>query len=231
VLAPLAKPNHSPLNPHPTPPTQPPNPNPNPTNPNPQAELRSVSSLLATRCAAYKVLYEQLVRNVGSEGSGSRGADAPVLIFNTNSNTVDASPVTHNTNQADAQSRAKAINQGLGAAALAAAALALGIIVKMLGRRGGGGRGGGEGGRSLQTSASKLPKGKNGREMALVSALAACGDELRQADKNESLLHDDWRIGRAIRLAWPPAPEPPGYKNLSPNACDVTGVLQDLYGR
>jgi len=178
------------------------------------------------------VLYEQLVRHVGTEGSGRGSSDAPVLIFNTNTNTVDASPVTTNTNQADACSKAKALNQSQGLAIAAVAAVALGLVARAMSRRGGGGGGGGGSSRSSHSAAPiKLPRGKNGREMALVSALAACGDELRQAGANESLLHDDWRLGRALRLAWPPAPEPPGYRNLSPNACDVTGVLQDLYGR
>ncbi|KAI8471316.1 MAG: hypothetical protein J3K34DRAFT_417814 [Monoraphidium minutum] len=66
--------------------------------------------------------------------------------------------------------------------------------------------------------------------MALTAALSACGDELRKAGRNESLLQDDWRLGR-LRLAWPPAPVLPGYEPLSTQACEVAGVLRDLYGR
>lgn len=197
--------------------------------PDVEAELRSVSSLLSTRCAAYKVLYEQLVRNVGTEGSGKASA-APCLIFNTNSNSVDASPVTTNTNTAEAESKAKAINAGISAAALAALALGVALVVRTLTRGSGGG---GRQRRGEQQDGSRnlrLPRGRNGREMALVSSLAACGDELRKAGRNEELLHDDWRIGR-VRLAWPPAPEPPGYAPLAKDVCDITGVLQDLYGR
>jgi len=193
-----------------------------------EAELRSVGSLLATRCEAYKVLYEQLVRRVGAEGGGRNGSGggAPCLIFNTNSNRVDACPVTNNFNQAIANAKAKALQAGLGPALVAAAAFGAGLLLRALinGRSGGratvsDGRGG------------RVPLPKGGREMALVSALSVCGDELRKAERNESLLHDDWRIGRTVRIAWPPAPEPPGYAPLVREACDITGVLQGLYGR
>jgi hypothetical protein len=188
----------------------------------PQAELRSVGSLLATRCAAYKVLYEQLVRHVGGEG-GPGARDAPVLIFNTNNNALDASPVTHNTNAAAADAHSKAINAGISAAGLALLALSLGLVVKVLRRNGGGGGGGRDGSRL-----PPRPRGRNGREMRLAAVLSACGDELRKAARNDSALHDDWRLGR-IRLSWPPAPEPPGYAPLAAEACDVTSVLQELY--
>ncbi|KAI8475190.1 MAG: hypothetical protein J3K34DRAFT_487095 [Monoraphidium minutum] len=203
--------------------------------PETEAELRSVGSLLATRCEAYKVLYEQLVAHVGTEGRGGAGGwcGPAALIFNTNSNAVDASPVTTNHNAASAASKAKALNQGIGAAALAAAALGVVLLARALMRGAGGGRSRrGDGG--LERSASprrlRLPAGRNGRELGLVSALSACGDELRKAARNESLLQDDWRLGK-LRLAWPPAPAPAGYAPMSPDVCDVTGVLQELYGR
>lgn len=197
-----------------------------------------MGSLLSTRCEAYKVLYDQIVRHVGSEGRGGGGgggfgASAPCLIFNTNSNTVDASPVTTNTNTATAASKAKALNQGIGAAAIAAAALGAVLLARAV-FRGGGGGGGSRSGSSPSPASSprltRLPRGKNGREMALVSVLSACGDELRKAGRNEALLQDDWRLGR-VRLAWPPAPAPQGYAPLTAEVCDVTGALQELYGR
>ena len=224
--------------------------------PEAEAELRAVAALLATRCEAYKVLYDRLVGAVGPAaaaheagggrggGRGGSGSDAPVLIFNTNTNTVTASPVTHNVNAADARSsaRARLISKraGIGAAAAAAAALAIGLLVRALRNNGGDGNserrprrrcGDGESGGSSEPRRRMLPRGKGGRETALISALAACGDELRKAAANDTLLHDDWRLGRALRLAWPPAPEPPGYAPLAMDACDVTGVLRDLYGR
>ncbi|GBF95478.1 hypothetical protein Rsub_07828 [Raphidocelis subcapitata] len=199
--------------------------------PDSEAELRSVGSLLATRCAAYKVLYEQLVQNIGSGSGTGRGGDAqPVLIFNTNTNAVAASPVTHNTNTADACSKARAVNKGVGAAALGVAGLATALLVRALARRGGGGGGGGGASSSRRgdVPAPRVPRGRGGREMRLVSALSACGDEMRKAARNESLLQDDWRLGR-LRLSWPPAPEPPGFSPIAPGVCDITGILQELY--
>jgi hypothetical protein len=194
--------------------------------PETEAELRSVGSLLSTRCGAYKVLYEQLVRHVGAEGGGSGGdrggGGAPCLIFNTNSNVLTASPVTNNNNSTEADAKAEALNKGIGAAALAAAAVGAALLLRALFGRGGGG-GPALGGR-------RLPRGRNAREMALVSALSACGDELRKAERNDSALHNDWRLGRHIRFAWPPAPEPPGYAPLSAEVCNITGVLQNIYG-
>lgn len=179
-----------------------------------------MGSLLATRCEAYKVLYDQLVRHVGQEGRGGGGGGPPCLIFNTNTNAVDACPVTNNTNGARAEARALAANKGLGAAALAAALVGAALLARaLLGARRG--AGGGE--------LRRAPRGRGGREMALVSALSACGDELRKANKNESLLQDDWRIGR-LRLGWPVSPVPPGYAPLSAEVCDITGTLQGIYG-
>jgi hypothetical protein len=213
-------------------PSGPPPPSPHPSPPPPhtkqKAELRSVGSLLATRCEAYKVLYEQLVRHVGAEGRGGVVSSAPTLIFNTNTNAVDASPVTHNTNATSAEARAEALNKGIGAAGLAAAAIGAVWLLRIVLRHGGGG--GRRSGSSSSSAVSRLPRGKGNREMALVSVLAACGDELRKADRNESVLQDDWRIGR-LRLAWPPQPAPAGYQALRPGVCDVTGALQELYGR
>jgi hypothetical protein len=192
--------------------------------PDTEAEVRAVGGLLATRCAAYKVLYEQLVARVGGEGGGG-GAGAggpPCLIFNTNNNALAASPVTHNTNKTCADARAEAVQKGIGAAALAAVAFGAALLLRVVLKGGGGG--------SRARDGTRLPRGRNAREMALVSALSACGDELRKAERNDSALHNDWRLGRHVRFAWPPTPEPPGYQPLSAQVCDITGVLQDIYG-
>lgn len=197
-----------------------------------------MSSLLATRCEAYKVLYEQLVRHVGTEGRPG-ASSSPTLIFNTNSNTVDASPVTTNTNTTTASSKSKAVNRGVGAAAIAAVALGAVLMMRTLTRSSGGPhssrRGGDRGDRGDREKGGgkkrpALPRGRNGREMLLVSTLSSCGDELRKAARNDALLQDDWRLGK-LRLAWPPAPVPPGYVEMAPDGCDVTGVLQEMYGR
>jgi hypothetical protein len=64
-----------------------------------------------------------------------------------------------------------------------------------------------------------------------VTQLSACGDELRRASRNDELLLDDWRLGRNVRLAWPPGPAlPPGYAPLAQDACDVSALLQEMYG-
>ncbi|KAF6261468.1 hypothetical protein COO60DRAFT_774232 [Scenedesmus sp. NREL 46B-D3] len=101
-----------------------------------QEEVQSVGSLLATRCEAYDLLYDQLVRHVGLEGRGGPST----LVLNHNSaaanpsTTITANPT--NTTTASATSKAKAANKGLGGAALAAAGLAGLLLVRMM--RGGG---------------------------------------------------------------------------------------------
>jgi hypothetical protein len=89
-----------------------------------QEEVQSVGSLLATRCEAYDLLYDQLVRHVGLEGRG--GPSTVVLNHNSaaaNPNTtITANPT--NTTTASSTSKAKAVNKGLGGAAIAAAGLA-----------------------------------------------------------------------------------------------------------
>jgi hypothetical protein len=119
------------------------------------------------------------------------------------------------------------------------------LLVRMM--RGGGGGGGGRGGsrskRGSRSSAAgssslagqqqrlRIPKGKNGRELLLVSQLSACGDEMRRARANDELLKDDWRLGRHVRLAWPPGPAlPVGYSEVAPDACNVSQLLQEMYG-
>jgi hypothetical protein len=211
-----------------------------------------VGSLLATRCAAYDLLYDQLVRHVGLEGRGG-GGGLQTLIVNTNSaaahprTSVSANPVNTNSASASSRTRAKLRVSGLGAAAAAAAAAALGAALLARGlRRGGGGGGGGKrggggggggGGRGRQQqgghaqAALRVPKGRNGRELLLVGQLSGCADELRRASRNEELLRDDWRLGRHVRLSWPPGPPvPPGYEPVAADACNVTQLLQELYG-
>jgi hypothetical protein len=89
-----------------------------------QEEVQSVGSLLATRCEAYDLLYDQLVRHVGLEGRGGPST----VVFNHNSaaanpnTTITANPT--NTTTASSTSKAKAVNKGLGGAAIAAAGLA-----------------------------------------------------------------------------------------------------------
>jgi hypothetical protein len=210
-----------------------------------QEEVQSVGSLLATRCEAYDLLYDQLVRHVGLEGRG--GPSTLVL----NHNSAAANPTTSitanptNTTTASANSKSKVVQKGLGGAAIAAAALAALLLVRTVkGSRGrhsrssrgsGGGGGGGSGGSSSslvqQQRQLRIPKGKNGRELLLVTQLSACGDEIRRARGNEELLKDDWRLGRHVRLAWPPGPPlPPGYQEPGPDACNVSQLLQEMYG-
>lgn len=208
-----------------------------------QEDVQTIGSLLATRCEAYNLLYDQLVRHVGLENRGNS-----TLIVNNNSaaanphTSITANPT--NTTTASANSKSKALNQGMGAAAIAAAGLLGMLVVRAM--RGGGGSGGrgGRGKRSKSDAGSaassslvqqqkqyRIPKGKGGRELVLVSQLSQCGDELRRAQKNDEALKDDWRLGRHVRLAWPPGPtEPPGYEKLSPDACNVTQLLQEMYG-
>jgi hypothetical protein len=89
-----------------------------------QEEVQSVGSLLATRCEAYDLLYDQLVRHVGLEGRGGPST----LVLNHNSaaanpnTTITANPT--NTTTASSTSTAQAVNKGLGGAAIAAAGLA-----------------------------------------------------------------------------------------------------------
>eukprot|EP00775_Hariotina_reticulata_P005784 gene5784-6023_t len=206
-------------------------------------EVQSVGSLLATRCEAYDLLYDQLVRHVGLEGRG--GPSTLVL----NHNSAAANPTTSitanptNTTTASANSKSKVVQKGLGGAAIAAAALAGLLLVRTVkGNRGGArhsrasrGSGGSSGGGSAslvqQQRQLRIPKGKNGRELLLVTQLSACGDEMRMAMKNEELLKDDWRLGRHVRLAWPPGPPlPPGYQEPAPDACNVSQLLQEMYG-
>ncbi|WIA17552.1 hypothetical protein OEZ85_014379 [Tetradesmus obliquus] len=210
-----------------------------------QEEVQSVGSLLATRCEAYDLLYDQLVRHVGLEGRG--GPSTVVLNHNSAAanphTTITANPT--NTTTASSSSKAKAVNKGLGGAAIAAAGLAGLLLVRMMrGGGGGGGRGSSRSKRGSSSSAAagssslagqqqrlRIPKGKNGRELLLVSQLSACGDEMRRAKANEELLKDDWRLGRQVRLAWPPGPPlPPGYAELAPDACNVSQLLQEMYG-
>lgn len=209
----------------------------------PQEDVQTIGSLLATRCEAYNLLYDQLVRHVGLENHGNS-----TFILNHNSaaanpnTSITANPV--NTTTASANSKSKAINQGMGAAAIAAAGL-VGILVLRAMRGGGGGGRGGKGKSSSKGSSSssgssslaqqqkqlRIPKGKGGRELVLVSQLSQCGDQLRRAQRNDELLRDDWRLGRHVRLAWPPGPpEPPGYEPLTPDACNVSQLLQEMYG-
>eukprot|EP00879_Flechtneria_rotunda_P006103 GHRR01006416.1.p1 GENE.GHRR01006416.1~~GHRR01006416.1.p1 ORF type:complete len:418 (+),score=165.68 GHRR01006416.1:722-1975(+) len=206
-----------------------------------QEEVQSVGTLLATRCEAYDILYDQLVRHVGLEGRG--GPSTLVLNHNTAAanptTSITANPTNTTTATSSAQSSSKAVNKGLGAAAIAAAGLGGLLILKVLRGGGGGGRGRGRlasssGNGSQQQGQQwqrlKVPKGKNGRELWLVGQLSACGDELGKARRNDELLRDDWRLGRHVRLAWPPGPtEPPGYEALDPDACNVSQVLQELY--
>lgn len=197
-----------------------------------QEEVRSVSSLLATRCEAYDLIYDQLVKNVGLESRGNNS-----MFFNISTvtskpvTTITANPTNTTNATSNSSSKSKAVNAGMGAAAIAAAGLVGFVLVKLL--RGGGSSGGSRrrGGSSSSSSqpVKRIPKGRGGREMVLVSQLSVCTDELRKAAHNENLLKDDWRLGR-VRLAWPPAPEPPGYDPLQPNACNVTTLLQDMYG-
>jgi hypothetical protein len=92
-----------------------------------QEEVQSVGSLLATRCEAYDLLYDQLVRHVGLE---SRGGPSTIVL---NHNSAAANPNTTitanptNTTTASSTSKAKAVNKGLGGAAIAAAGLAGGF--------------------------------------------------------------------------------------------------------
>ena len=83
-----------------------------------------MGSLLATRCEAYDLLYDQLVRHVGLEGRG--GPSTVVLNHNSAAanphTTITANPT--NTTTASSSSKAKAVNKGLGGAAIAAAGLA-----------------------------------------------------------------------------------------------------------
>jgi hypothetical protein len=210
--------------------------------------VQCVGSLLATRCEAYDLLYDQLVRHVGLEGRGG----PQTFILNHNSaashpaTNVTANPVNTNSASAVSNSRAKAAVSGLGAAAIAAAGLAAVLLFKGL-SRGRGGRSSSSGGRRSSSSSSsssaqgqnahqaarplRVPKGRNGRELLLVSQLSGCADELRRAAANEEALKDDWRLGRHVRLAWPPGPPlPPGYAPLSPDACNVSSLLSELYG-
>ena len=194
------------------------------------------------------MLFDQLLMSVGKEGRGGGSAivvNAPTTNITanpTNTNHVTASPV--NTSSASAQSKAKALQQGMNAAAIAAAGAAALLLLKVM--RGGGGGGGGKGGKGKKGGKSKggggsgsgsadgkrwrLPKDRAGKEMVLVGQLSSCADELRKAQVNDNLLKDDWRLGR-VRLAWPPAPEPLGYQQVAPDACNVTQLLQDMYGR
>lgn len=202
--------------------------------------MQTIGSLLATRCEAYNLLYDQLVRHVGLENRGNS-----TFILNNNSaaanpnTTITANPT--NTTTASANSKSKALNQGMGAAAIAAAGLVGMLVLRAMRGGGGGGRGhrgkgskgGAAGSSSLvqQQKQYRIPKGKGGRELVLVSQLSQCGDELRRAQKNDELLKDDWRLGRHVRLAWPPGPaDPPGYEALKPDACNVTQLLQEMYG-
>jgi hypothetical protein len=143
--------------------------------------VKLVGSLLSTRCKAYELIFDQLVRNVGSEGPGGGGASAaPILIFNSNTNTVEASPVTNNINTAAASSKAKAKIQGLGVATIAAAALGTALLARVILSGGGGGDGGCRSCSSSPPSSprpARLPRGKNGREKALVSVMSECEDE------------------------------------------------------
>jgi hypothetical protein len=195
-----------------------------------------VGSLLATRCDAYDLLYDQLVRHVGLEGRG--GPSTLVLNHNSASahpnTSITANPT--NTTTATASSKSKAINSGLGAAAIAAAGL-VGLLL-LRGLRGASSRRSSRGGRGSSSVSGqqqqrplRVPKGKNGRELLLVSQLSGCADELRKAQQNEELLKDDWRLGRHVRLAWPPGPPlPPGYADVAPDACNVSQLLQEMYG-
>lgn len=191
-----------------------------------------MGSLLATRCDAYDLLYDQLVRHVGLEG---RGGPSTLVINHNNASAAPNTSITANptnTTTATASSKSKALNQGLGAAAIAAAGLIGLVLVRGLrgaatrrSRRGSGSDG------QQQQRPLRVPKGKNGRELLLVSQLTGCADELRKARNNEELLKDDWRLGRHVRLAWPPGPPlPPGFAEEAPDACNVGQLLQEMYG-
>lgn len=200
-----------------------------------QEEVQCVGSLLATRCDAYDLLYDQLVRHVGLE---SRGGPSTLVINHNNASAAPNTSITANptnTTSASAHSKSKALNQGLGAAAIAAAGL-LGLLL-LRGLRGASSRRSSRGGRNSSGSDGqqqrplRVPKGKNGRELLLVSQLMGCADELRKARQNEELLKDDWRLGRHVRLAWPPGPPlPPGFADEAPDACNVGQLLQEMYG-
>lgn len=201
-----------------------------------QEEVQCVGSLLATRCDAYDLLYDQLVRHVGLEG---RGGPSTLIL---NHNTASAAPNTSitanptNTTSATAHSKSKALNSGIGAAAIAAAGL-IGLLL-LRGLRGAatrrshrGSGGGGSGEQQQHQRPLRVPKGRNGRELLLVSQLTGCADELRKAKHNEELLIDDWRLGRHVRLAWPPGPPlPTGFSEGAPDACNVGQLLQEMYG-
>lgn len=204
-----------------------------------QEEVQCVGSLLATRCDAYDLLYDQLVRHVGLEG---RGGPSTVVINHNNASAAPNTSITANptnTTSASAASKSKALNQGLGAAAIAAAGL-LGLLLlrglrgasSRRSRRGGSSNGSSGGdGQQQQQRPLRVPNGKNGRELLLVSQLTGCADELRKARQNEELLKDDWRLGRHVRLAWPPGPPlPPGFADGAPDACNVGQLLQEMYG-
>jgi hypothetical protein len=200
-----------------------------------QEEVQCVGSLLATRCDAYDLLYDQLVRHVGLEG---RGGPSTVVINHNNASAAPNTSITANptnTTTASAQSKSKALNQGLGAAAIAAAGLVGLLLLRGLRgaakRRSRRGSSSSDGQQQQQQRPLRVPKGKNGRELLLVSQLTGCADELRKARQNEELLKDDWRLGRHVRLAWPPGPPlPPGFADEAPDACNVGQVLQEMYG-
>jgi hypothetical protein len=197
-----------------------------------------VGSLLSTRCDAYDLLYDQLVRHVGLEGRGG----PTTVVFNHNNasanpnTSITANPT--NTTTATAHSKSKALNSGIGAAAIAAAGLVGLLLLRGLrgastrrSRRGSGSSSGGQQQQQQQQRPLRVPKGKNGRELLLVSQLTGCADELRKARQNEELLKDDWRLGRHVRLAWPPGPPlPPGFADEVPDACNVGQLLQEMYG-
>lgn len=202
-----------------------------------QEEVQCVGSLLATRCEAYDLLYDQLVRHVGLEG---RGGPSTLIL---NHNNASANPNTSitanptNTSTASAQSKSKALNSGIGAAAIAAAGL-VGLLL-LRGLRGAAQRRSRRSSNGSSSSSSaqqqqrtpRIPRGKGGRELLLVSQLTGCADELRKARHNEELLKDDWRLGRHVRLAWPPGPPvPPGFAEGTPDACNVGQLLQEMYG-
>lgn len=195
--------------------------------------MQCVGSLLATRCDAYDLLYDQLVRHVGLEG---RGGPSTVVINHNNASAAPHTSITANptnTTTATSTSKAKALNQGLGAAAIAAAGL-VGLVL-LRGLRGAATRRSRRGSSSAgsdgqQQRPLRVPKGKNGRELMLVSQLTGCADQLRKARANEELLKDDWRLGRHVRLAWPPGPPlPPGMAEEAPDACNVGQLLQEMY--
>jgi len=216
-----------------------------------QDEVLTVRSLLQTRCDANSILFGQLVKHVGLEGTGNGQA----VVYNTS--VVTANPTSFATAhprtwvQAASGAWAKASHKTrtqLGAVA-AVAGVAIGAWVTRRAARGrrrgrcnsedsdhgsaarsrrgdptGSMRGTPPGAGGPLGLAERLLSSRAGSERAAVATIATCEAALSAAARNVELLEDDWRLGRGLRLGG--GRHPAGYARVDTSSCSLSGYLQ-----